>query len=155
MWRFSWNFHIGNIVHLLLIQERIATDTCCDVRFSLSPLDTFGAIVDGQWHCALNNENVWKGRCVSLNPSSPKSDQLQISPCNLARNITSNSTKNVAFHSLLRWKMIILPILTNITYTFLVKSWENVRFELGSARVNLYEQEDWVPFYAQLRVEAS
>ena len=33
-------------------------------------------------------------------------------PCSLTRNITSHSMKNLAFHSLLRWKMIILPILT-------------------------------------------
>ena len=30
--------------------------------------------------------------------------------CSLASNITSNSMRNLAFHSLLRWKMIILPI---------------------------------------------
>ena len=42
-------------------------------------------------------------------------------PCNLTRNITSHSMKNLAFHSLLRWKMITLPILTNITYTFLLE----------------------------------
>ena len=33
-------------------------------------------------------------------------------PYSLTRNITSHSVKNVAFHSLLRWKMIILPIPT-------------------------------------------
>ena len=92
----------------------------------------------------------------SFNPSTPKSDQFQISPaaapeiwhhtvrrtwlsiaysdktvddyisltlslprvinfkfpCSLTRNITSHSMKNLAFHSLLRWEMIILPILT-------------------------------------------
>ena len=93
---------------------------------------------------------------LSFNPSTPESDQFQISlvtspeilchtvwrtwlsiahsdktvddyisltlplprvsnfkfPCSLTRNITSHSMKNLAFHSLLRWKMIILPILT-------------------------------------------
>ena len=33
-------------------------------------------------------------------------------PCSLARNVTSHIMKNFAFHSLLRWKMIILTILT-------------------------------------------
>ena len=33
-------------------------------------------------------------------------------PCNLARNIASHSMKKLAFHNSLRWKMIILPILT-------------------------------------------
>ena len=32
--------------------------------------------------------------------------------CSQTRNITSHSMKNLAFHSLLRWEMIILPILT-------------------------------------------
>ena len=33
-------------------------------------------------------------------------------PCNLTKNITQHRTKNFAFHSLFRWKMIILAILT-------------------------------------------
>ena len=33
-------------------------------------------------------------------------------PCSLTRNITPHSMENLAFHSLLRWNMIILPILT-------------------------------------------
>ena len=33
-------------------------------------------------------------------------------PCSLSRNITSHSMENLAFHSLLRLKMIITPILT-------------------------------------------
>ena len=32
-------------------------------------------------------------------------------PCSLTRNITSHSMENFVFHSLLRWKMIIKPIL--------------------------------------------
>ena len=32
--------------------------------------------------------------------------------CTLTRNITLHSMKNLAFHSLIRWMMIILPILT-------------------------------------------
>ena len=45
----------------------------------------------------------------------------QISPASLTRNITSHNMKNLAIHSLLRWKMIILPILTtSLTCTFLV-----------------------------------
>ena len=49
-------------------------------------------------------------------------------PCRLTRNITSHSMKNLAFHSLLRWKMIILP------HTFYV-TWENVLYEHGGERV--------------------
>ena len=45
-------------------------------------------------------------------------------PCSLTRNMTSHSMKNLAFHRLLRWKMIILSILTTsltVQYTFLFK----------------------------------
>ena len=38
--------------------------------------------------------------------------------CNLTRNITSHSIKNLAFHSFLGWKVIMLPTLT---YTFLFR----------------------------------
>ena len=64
----------------------------------------------------------------------PKRDQVSNFPCNLTRNITSHSKENLAFHSLLRWKMIILPILTtHFTYTFLFERfWEMPLFELGS-----------------------
>ena len=44
---------------------------------------------------------------------------------------------NLAFHSLLRWKMTILPILTTSLIHFSLKGWENVLFELGSERVNV------------------
>ena len=48
--------------------------------------------------------------------------------CSLTSNITSHSMKNMAFHSLLRWKMIILPILTTSLIHFSLKGWENVTF---------------------------
>ena len=50
-------------------------------------------------------------------PFTPKSDQCQISPA-ASREILHYSVKNVAFHSLLRWKMIILPILTSLPIHF-------------------------------------
>ena len=49
-------------------------------------------------------------------------------PCSLPRNITSHSMKNLAFHSSLRWEMIILPILTMSLKHFSLKGWENVIF---------------------------
>ena len=42
-------------------------------------------------------------------------------PCSFTRNITSHSMKDLAFHSWLRWKMIILPILTTSLIHFLLK----------------------------------
>ena len=38
--------------------------------------------------------------------------------CSLTKNVTSHSIKNLAFHRLLRWKMIILPILTTLLIHF-------------------------------------
>ena len=57
--------------------------------------------------------------------------------CSLTNNSTSPSMKNLAFHSLLRWKMIALPILTTSLIHFLFKRLGECTFwELGSERVN-------------------
>ena len=49
--------------------------------------------------------------------------------------------KNVAFRSLLGWKMIILQILAPHLYVFsAIKGWENVLFKLRSERVNRSSQ---------------
>ena len=56
-------------------------------------------------------------------------------PCSLTSNITSHSMENLAFHSLLRWKMIVLPILTTSLIHFFERWWENVLFELGTERI--------------------
>ena len=74
----------------------------------------------------------------STQVKTPKSDQISNFPCSLTRSITSHSMKNVAFHSLLGWKMIILAILTTSLIHSSLKGWENVLFELGSERVNVY-----------------
>ena len=48
--------------------------------------------------------------------------------CSLTRNITSYSMENLAFHSLLRWKMITLPILMHyLTHKFFFKR-ENITY---------------------------
>ena len=70
-----------------------------------------------------------------FNPFTPKSDQCQFL---LTINIKSHPMKNLAFQSLLRWKIIILPNSFYLTHTFL---FEKVRrrmhfFELGSERVD-------------------
>ena len=48
--------------------------------------------------------------------------------------MTSHSMKNLAVHSLLRWKMIILLIPTTSLVRFPLKGWENVLFELRGDR---------------------
>ena len=55
-------------------------------------------------------------------------------PCSLTRNITSHNM-NLAFYSLLRWKIIVLPFLTTLLVHSSLKSWENVLFELRSEHV--------------------
>ena len=59
-------------------------------------------------------------------------------PCSLTRNITSHSMENLAFHSLLIWQMIIVPILTTSLVQFSIEGRENVLFELGNKA--LYNQ---------------
>ena len=44
--------------------------------------------------------------------------------------------KDLAFHSLLGWRMIILPILTPSLIHLSLKGWKSVRFERGNERVN-------------------
>ena len=68
-----------------------------------------------------------------INPFSPKSDQFQISPCSLTRNITSHSVNNLAFHSLLRWKRKTLYSWTRLSRT--PRYLEQNRISLGFALV--------------------
>ena len=56
-------------------------------------------------------------------------------PWSLTRNITSHSMENLAFHSFLRWKMILLPILTTSLIRYSLKGWESLLFGFGSERV--------------------
>ena len=70
-------------------------------------------------------------RCIFFSSMLPfHSQERSISDflCSLTRNITSHSMKNLAFHSLLRWKMIILPILTTSLIHFSVNVCENACF---------------------------
>ena len=50
-------------------------------------------------------------------------------PCSLNRIITSHSMKNLGFHSLLRWTMIILPIPTTSLIHLSLKGWETVTWK--------------------------
>ena len=68
----------------------------------------------------------WNLRLFSLSlfilPLLPRVIDFKF-PCSLTKNITSYSKENLAFHSLPRWKMIILPVLKFLTYTFLCTFW--------------------------------
>ena len=55
--------------------------------------------------------------------------------------------KNLAFHTLPRWKTIILSIIhTTSLIHFSLKGWENVLFELGSERVNSWREANFTLF---------
>ena len=83
--------------------------------------------------CTMIKIDIYGGLTKLLTLSLP---QWSISnfPCSLTRNITPRSMKKLAFHSLLRWKMIMLPILTTSLIHFYPEGWENVLFELGGVR---------------------
>ena len=74
---------------------------------------------------------------TALTLSLPRVINFNLS-CSLTRNRTSHSMKNLAFHGLLRWKMILLTNSHYITKHFSLGGWENVLLELGSERVKLY-----------------
>ena len=63
-------------------------------------------------------------RLKGLKPFHSQEWSFSNFPCSLTRNITSHSMKNaLVFHSLLRWKMITLPILTTSLTCFSLKRW--------------------------------
>ena len=72
------------------------------------------------------------------------------SRCSFNRNKTSHNIKNTVFHSLLRWKMIILPIPTTSLLLFSLKGREWVLFERGSERDDLFgwSEHGWWKFTA-------
>ena len=75
--------------------------------------------------------------------STVATDSIQISPCSLTRKITSHSMKNLAFHSLLRWKIIIDTTNSHhLNYTFLLK-FGRMYFSkyYRSERINAWVQE--------------
>ena len=96
-----------------ITNSHYSTDTCL--------LKRFGGCMFWAWE--------WEG----LNPFTPKSDQLQISPSASPGILCHTVWRTWVFNSLLRWKMIIrLPILTTSLIDFSLKCWRNVLFKLGS-----------------------
>ena len=70
---------------------------------------------------------------IGLNLSLPKVSNFKF-PLQPHPKITSHGMKNLAFHSLLRWKMIVIPIIRTSLIHFSIKGWENVLFELSRFR---------------------
>ena len=74
-------------------------------------------------------------------PVTPKSDQVQISPAAFPVILHHTVWRTWLFIAYSDWKMIILPILTTPLIYFSLKGWENVLFELGSERVNIFKRQ--------------
>ena len=89
------------------------------------------------WGRMLTNisAHFWHHCFVTLALPLPKSVQFQFPP--QTHQIITQYMKNLSFHSLLRWQIIILPILTTSLMIFPLKGWKNVLFEVVSERVNL------------------
>ena len=62
-------------------------------------------------------------------------------PCSLIRNITLHSRENLAFYSLLRWKMIILLILTTFRIHVSLKSLEECTFWTWEWKVETWHDD--------------
>ena len=89
-----------------------------------------------QWRITMIRSppaDMYRRMWQPLQPFHSQEWSISNFPCSLTRNITSHSMKNLAFHSLLRWKMIMLPILP----------FSHV-FDLGSGRVNATDQRFYV-----------
>ena len=79
--------------------------------------------------------------------------------CNLTRNITPHSMKNLAVHSILSWQMIILPILTTWLIHFSFDSrrqlfmsniqWVTMKIHALEEQTNSVQCSLFVPVYSQ------
>ena len=91
-----------------------------------------------QYHISCRCNYLWTSKlnaflAILINPFAPRAINFKF-PLQLYQEYYFTMEKTLVFIiSLLRWKIIILPILTTSFRHISLKSWENVRFELGSA----------------------
>ena len=71
----------------------------------------------------------------TLNPFTPKSDQVKISPVASPVILHHTVWRTWLFIAYSDWKMILVPVLTTSLIHFSWKGWENSLFELGIERV--------------------
>ena len=92
----------------------------------------------GLWQCPSNKLrlSVELLNGLELNPFTPKSDQVQISPTAFPVILHHTVWRTWLFIAYSYWKMIILPILTTSLTHFSLKGWENVLFELNISCVS-------------------
>ena len=111
----------------LLVNVKLAP---CLTRFSMTPLlDLVQASIKGvlKYHTRSSQSLIMtRGaemkRCsvaqLTFQPFHSQVWSIWNFPCSLTRNMTSHSMKkNLAFHSLTRWKMIMLQFSLPVTYT--------------------------------------
>ena len=75
---------------------------------------------------------------ITFNPSTPKSDQVQISPVASPVILHHTVLRTWLFIAYSDWKMILVPVLTTSLIHFSWKGWENVLFELAIERVKAF-----------------
>ena len=99
-----------------------------------------------QEHRARSKIQVWYlyGRLLQLTRLfTPKGDQFQISHAASPEILLCTAWRTWS-HSLLKWKVIILPILTAFLYITLENVARIERFELGSQKVKNEKLKTWL-----------
>ena len=83
----------------------------------------------------MPNGPDYKGAAAELNPFTPKSDQVRISPVASPVILHHTVWRTWLFIAYSDWKRILVPVLTISLIQFSWNGWENVLFELGIERV--------------------
>ena len=121
--RFSWPLYLSRVTRGLSLLDSQTMDS------KYTRESSYG-LPDGDAH--RDRKNV-PYSAVGPWPFTPKNGQFQIYPA-ASPGIQHHTVWRTCLLSLLRWKKIILPILTTSLLHFSLEGWENVLFELGSER---------------------
>ena len=130
----SWHQNYSKSFHS---QEWSISNFSCSLtrNIALHSTKSFSYLTQMEDDCATNSHYLtytflfkrlgegtfWKGQ-----PFHSQDWSMSNFPCSLTGNITSHSMENFTFHSLLRWKMIVLLILTTSLIHSSLKGWENL-----------------------------
>ena len=144
--RLFWLLLVPSWCFLFLFPGSVAQVQLCIIRCIILFwwswavwLTTEEAFISAFTWLRLINNHCLSLKCLfwckpNFNPFTPESDQCQNSPAASQEIMTSHSMENLTFHSLLRWKVIILQILTTSLiqllferlgeYTFWAQEWK-------------------------------
>ena len=100
-----------------------------------------GMMVSEQWSKSVPYSVTKEYRSILLgglciNPFTPKSDQLQISPAASSEILRHTVWRTWLFIAYSDERWLYYQFSLHHLYLFYLKGWESVRFELGSERVN-------------------